>query len=67
MSNPYEDAVDAVFNKSPASFEDTVGNILADKLRERIGVEKVAIAQNFLNEPEPQEYQDQEGAADEEI
>lgn len=67
MSNPYEDAVDAVFNKSPAVFQDAVGSILSDKLKERIGVEKVAVAQNFLNEPEPQEYEDEEGAADEEV
>jgi hypothetical protein len=67
MSNPYEDAVDAVFSKSPAVFQDAVGGILSDKLKERIGVEKVAVAQNFLNEPEPQEYEDEEGAADEEV
>jgi len=65
MSNPYEDAVDSVYSNNPAGFQDAVNNILADKLRERIGVEKVAVAQNFLNEPEVDD--EQEEVADEEV
>ena len=52
MSSSLEDAVDTVFNKNPSGFQDAISSALADKLRERIGVEKVAVAQNFLNEPE---------------
>jgi len=63
MSNPFEDAVDSVYDNNPAGFQDAVGAILADKLKERIGVEKVAVAQNFLNEPEVEE----EEVADEEV
>jgi hypothetical protein len=67
MSNPYEDAVDSVYVKNPAGFQDAVSAILADKLKERIGVEKVAVAQSFLNEPESEDYEDQEEVADEEV
>ncbi len=68
MSNSYDNAFDAVMNKNPAEFQDAVGGILADKLRERIGVEKVAVAQSFLNEPEAElEHEEQEEVADEEV
>ena len=51
---PYEvaDAVSAVSNDNTAVFQDAINSILADKLRERIGVEKVAVAQSFFNEPD---------------
>lgn len=52
MSNPFEDAIDSVYSDNPTGFQDAVNSILADKLKERIGVEKVAVAQSFLNEPE---------------
>ena len=51
---PYEvsDAMKAVSDDNTTIFQDTVNSILADKLRERIGVEKVAVAQHMFNEPE---------------
>lgn len=50
---PYEvaDAITAVSNDNTSIFQDTVNGILADKLRERIGVEKIAVAQSMFNEP----------------
>lgn len=66
MSDPYENAFDAVMNKKPAEFEDAVSSILTDKLRERIGVEKIAVAQRFINEPEA-ELDYEEEVADEEV
>ena len=66
MSNPYEDAFDAVLSKKPAEFEDAVSSILTDKLRERIGVEKIAVAQSFINEPQA-EIDYEEEVADEEV
>lgn len=51
---PYEvaDAVRAVSNDNTSVFQDAINNILADKLRERIGVEKVVVAQHMFNEPD---------------
>jgi hypothetical protein len=50
---PYEvaDAVKAAFDDNTSAFQHTINGILADKLRERIGVEKVVVAQNMFNEP----------------
>lgn len=51
---PYEvaDAIKAVSDDNTPAFQDAVNSILADKLRERIGVEKVAVAQHMFNEPD---------------
>ena len=51
---PYEveDAVKAVSDDNTSVFQDAINSILADKLRERIGVEKVAVAQHMFNEPD---------------
>ena len=46
------DAVKAVSNDNTSAFQDAINSVLADKLRERIGVEKVAVAQSMFNEPE---------------
>lgn len=46
------DAVRAVSNDNTAAFQDAINSVLADKLRERIGVEKVAVAQSMFNEPD---------------
>lgn len=51
MSYNTSDAVQAAFDGNPSAFQDAVSSILADKMRERIGVEKVAVAQKFFNEP----------------
>ena len=73
---PYEvsDAMKAVSDDNTTIFQDTVNSILADKLRERIGVENVAVAQNMFNEPEfadeaPEEELETEidGESDEDI
>jgi hypothetical protein len=73
---PYEvsDAMKAVSDDNTTIFQDTVNSILADKLRERIGVEKVAVAQHMFNEPEfadeaPEEELETEidGESDEDI
>ena len=53
-------------SKKPAEFEDAVSSILTDKLRERIGVEKIAVAQRFINEPEAEPDYEEE-VADEEV
>ena len=51
---PYEvsDAMKAVSDDNTTIFQDTVNSVLADKLRERIGVEKVSVAQSMFNEPD---------------
>lgn len=73
---PYEvsDAMKAVSDDNTTIFQDSVNSILADKLRERIGVEKVAVAQHMFNEPEfadeaPEEELETEidGESDEDI
>ena len=73
---PYEvsDAMKAVSDDNTTIFQDTVNSILADKLRERIGVEKVAVAPHMFNEPEfaddaPEEELETEidGESDEDI
>ena len=52
MPTDVSDAVKAAFDGNTTVFQDVVNNVLTDKLRERIGVEKVAVAQSFFNEPE---------------
>ena len=73
---PYEvaDAVKAVSDDNTSLFQDTINGVLADRLRERIGVEKVAVAQHMFNEPEfadeaPEEELETEidGESDEDI
>jgi len=72
---PYEvrDAINAASNDNTAAFQDAINDILADKLRERIGVEKVSVAQNMFNEPEdadeaPEELETEiDGESDEEV
>ena len=51
---PYEvaDAVKAVSDDNTSLFQDTINGVLADRLRERIGVEKVSVAQSMFNEPD---------------
>ena len=51
MSYKISDAISAVSTDNTTVFQDTVNNILADKLRERIGVEKVSVAQTMFAEP----------------
>jgi hypothetical protein len=52
MDYEVADAVQAVSNDNTSVFQDAINSILADKLRERIGVEKIAVAQTMFNEPE---------------
>ena len=66
MPNTLDTAVDAVYNGNPSAFQDAVDNILQDKLRERIGVEKVAIAQNFMGDGS-YENNEQEEVTDEDF
>jgi len=53
---PYsiKDAIDAAYNDNTNKFSDAVGDILMDKVRDRIGVEKIKMAQTFVN-PEQEE------------
>jgi len=48
---PYsiKDAIDAAYNDNTNKFSDAVGDILMDKVRDRIGVEKIKVAQTFVN------------------
>lgn len=50
---PYNvaNAVRAAADDNTSVFQDAINDILADKLRERIGVEKIAVAQSMFNEP----------------
>lgn len=51
MSYEIGDAISAVSTDNTTEFQDTINSILADKLRERIGVEKVSVAQTMFAEP----------------
>ena len=53
---PYsiKDAIDAAYNDNTNKFSDAVSDILMDKVRDRIGVEKIKMAQTFVN-PEQEE------------
>ena len=74
---PYEvsDAMKAVSDDNTTIFQDTINSVLADKLRERIGVEKVSVAQSMFNEPElevsdetPEELETEiDGESDEDV
>ena len=70
---PYEvsDAVKAAFDGNTTGFQDAINSVLGDKLRERIGVQKVAVAQNFFNEPAdleaPDEFENNEEISDEDL
>ena len=50
---PYEvaDAIRASTDDNTSVFQDAISDILADKLRERIGVERVAVSQTMFAEP----------------
>ena len=61
------DAVDAVFNNNASNFQDAISDLLNNKLKERIGVEKVAVAQSFLNEPEIADDQEEQEVSDEDV
>jgi hypothetical protein len=61
------DAVDAVFNNNASNFQDAISDLLSDRLRERIGVEKVAVAQSFLNEPEIADDQEEQEVSNEDV
>jgi len=50
MTYSVNDAVDAAFDNNASKFQDAVTSVLSDKLRERIGVEKVVVAQNYFND-----------------
>lgn len=50
MTNPIDNAVDAAFDNNASKFQDAVTSVLFDKLKERIGVEKVVVAQNYFND-----------------
>jgi hypothetical protein len=67
MAYTTSDAVDAVFNNNASNFQDAVSDLLTDKLKERIGVEKVAVAQSFLNEPEIADDQEEQEVSDEDV
>ena len=66
MSNLLDDAIDAVYDKNPSAFQDAVGGVLQDKLRETIGVEKISISQNFMSDND-YDNDEQEEAADEDF
>jgi len=67
MAYTTSDAVDAVFNKNASNFQDAVSDLLSNKLGERIGVEKVAVAQSFLNEPEIADDDEEQEVSDEDV
>ena len=61
-----DDAVNAVFSENPSACQDAIGGVLQDKLRERIGVERVAVAQSFMSDSD-YDSADQEEATDEDF
>lgn len=73
MSYDVKDAVKFAHSDSASNFQDSINSVLMDKLRDRIEVEKVAVAQKFFNEPEeisdeaPEEELEQEEVTDEDV
>ena len=73
MSYEVSDAVKAVSDDNTSLFQDAINGILADRLRERIGVEKIAVAQSMFNEPDfadeaPEEFETEiDGESDEDV
>lgn len=69
MSLDVENAIDALMQNNASGFQDAVSDVLNDKLRERLGVEKVAVAQNMFNSTEetPELDYEEDGDTDEEI
>ena len=71
---PYDvkDAVKFAHSDSASNFQDSINDLLMDKLRDRIEVEKVAVAQKFFNQDEvtdeaPEEELEQEEITDEDV
>lgn len=71
---PYDvkDAVKFAHSDSASNFQDSINDLLMDKLRNRIEVEKVAVAQKFFNQDEftdeaPEEEIEQEEIKDEDV
>lgn len=73
---PYDvkDAIRFAHNDSASNFQDSINDLLMDKLRNRIEVEKVAVAQKFFNQTEdeitdeaPEVEQEQEEITDEDV
>ena len=73
MSDNVKDAIKFAYGDNASNFQDSVDSILMDKLRDRIEVEKVAVAQKFFNEPDtavdqaPEEELEQEEVTDEDV
>ena len=49
-----KDAIDAAYNDNTNKFSDAISDVLMDKVRDRIGVEKIKMAQTFVS-PEQEE------------
>lgn len=70
---PYNasDAIKAASDDKSSVFQDAIGDILADKLRERIGVQRVVVAQSLFNDTEdeaPEELETEiDGESDEDV
>lgn len=60
MTDNIQNAVDAVMNDNASAFQDAINSALADKLRERVGVEKISIAQSMFNNTEEPEIDGEE-------
>jgi hypothetical protein len=52
MDYEVADAIDAAFDDNPTHFQDIVNNVLQNKAKERIEVEKVKVAQHFFQDAE---------------
>lgn len=61
MTDNIQNAVDAVFDNNGSAFQDSIRAALNDRLRERVGVEKISIAQSMFNEPEEIDEPDVDG------
>lgn len=58
MPHDVNDAIKFAYNDNASNFQDSINNILMDKLRDRIDVEKVAVAQKFFNQSEYDESEE---------
>jgi len=73
MSYNVKDAVKFAHSDNASNFQDSINSVLMDKLRDRVEVEKVAVAQKFFNGSEempdesPEDGLEQEEVTDEDV
>lgn len=61
-----KDAIQDVIAKNPLGFKEKMNNILMDKLKERLDVERISVANKLFSNPEDTAVDDEEDDVDDE-